>query len=242
MSPADATPRRARVVLVGCDPIVAYGLERLFEETLDLDTIEAAATEEDALARIEGVDPDLVVVSDAAPGIRRWYELLAEIRWRWSDLPVMALVRDGSVRDARRAHRLGVHAAVEQGATVEAFREAVSRVLAGDRFIGAGIQQLLASAPETPPSGPLPRLDPPPRPSEATPLPEIDGLSPREIEVLRLIGRGLAPRDIADRLGISARTVHAHRENLKRKLGQPTTSALDQFAVGWALDHERIRR
>jgi DNA-binding NarL/FixJ family response regulator len=61
-----------------------------------------------------------------------------------------------------------------------------------------------------------------------------EGLSDREMEVLQLIGSGHGTRDIAARLGLSAKTIDSHRENLKRKLGLARGSDLVRLAVEWA--------
>ena len=58
-------------------------------------------------------------------------------------------------------------------------------------------------------------------------------LSDREMEVLRLSGQGYRPRLIADTLRLSPKTIHTHRENLKRKLHVETAADLDRFAVRW---------
>jgi ATP/maltotriose-dependent transcriptional regulator MalT len=55
-------------------------------------------------------------------------------------------------------------------------------------------------------------------------------LSPREVEVLRLVAQGLADKEIADRLHLSGHTVHRHISNIRRKLGLPSRAA----AVAWA--------
>lgn len=56
-------------------------------------------------------------------------------------------------------------------------------------------------------------------------------LSPRQIEVLRLIAEGLATRDIAKRLAVSGKTVEAHRAELMRRLGIRTVSGLVRYAL-----------
>ncbi len=58
-------------------------------------------------------------------------------------------------------------------------------------------------------------------------------LSDRELQVFALIGQGLGPKDIANRLKISPKTVEAHRENLKRKLGLESSAMLTQRATRW---------
>lgn len=58
-----------------------------------------------------------------------------------------------------------------------------------------------------------------------------ESLSPREIEVLRLLARGLINKEIADRLSISINTVLSHRKNITSKLGIKSASGLGIYAV-----------
>ncbi|HJU11914.1 MAG TPA: LuxR C-terminal-related transcriptional regulator, partial [Candidatus Binataceae bacterium] len=59
----------------------------------------------------------------------------------------------------------------------------------------------------------------------------LEVLTPREREVLRLIGQGATSKEIAERLDISPKTAQAHRENLKQKLKVRTTADLVRFAI-----------
>ena len=61
----------------------------------------------------------------------------------------------------------------------------------------------------------------------------IENLTDRELEVLALIGEGVATKNIADRLSISARTVEAHRAHIKEKLQCSDGAALVKYAVQW---------
>lgn len=61
----------------------------------------------------------------------------------------------------------------------------------------------------------------------------IESLSDRELRVLELLGEGLPAREIALRLHLSRKTVDSHRENIKRKLGLASASALTHFACEW---------
>lgn len=62
-------------------------------------------------------------------------------------------------------------------------------------------------------------------------FPEAAYLSPREREVLALLREGLGNAEIAERLGISVKTLETHIERLKRKLGCPSTAALRALAM-----------
>jgi len=59
----------------------------------------------------------------------------------------------------------------------------------------------------------------------------IEGLTAREVEVLSLVAAGLMNRQIAERLGVSTRTVDAHLRSIYAKLGLKSRSAATRFAV-----------
>jgi DNA-binding NarL/FixJ family response regulator len=61
-------------------------------------------------------------------------------------------------------------------------------------------------------------------------------LSDRELQVFALIGAGHGPKEIANRLGISTKTVEAHREHIRHKLGLKSAAALTQTAQRWVTD------
>ena len=64
-------------------------------------------------------------------------------------------------------------------------------------------------------------------------------LTDRELQVFRLVGLALPTRTIAEKLGISVKTVEAHRENIKNKLGLDTAAALTARAAHWINTSER---
>ena len=59
-------------------------------------------------------------------------------------------------------------------------------------------------------------------------------LSDRELEVFQLIGQGLGTRQIAERLGVSVKTIETYREHIKTKLRLETASELSHQAFVWA--------
>jgi DNA-binding NarL/FixJ family response regulator len=65
------------------------------------------------------------------------------------------------------------------------------------------------------------------------PVNSVERLSDRELKVFELMGRGLSNPDIAAKLGISTKTVDAHRESIKNKLGLPNAKSLRTSATDW---------
>lgn len=61
-------------------------------------------------------------------------------------------------------------------------------------------------------------------------------LTPRELQIFSLIGEGLSVSMIAKKLGLSVKTIEAHREHIKNKLGYPTAANLAAAAVRWLDD------
>lgn len=70
----------------------------------------------------------------------------------------------------------------------------------------------------------------------------VANLSDRELEVLNLIGSGVATREIATRLHVSVKTVETHRAHLKTKLNLGTAAQLIQFAVRWVDQSDHLGR
>ena len=63
-------------------------------------------------------------------------------------------------------------------------------------------------------------------------------LTDRELQVFRLVGLALSTRAIAEKLGVSVKTVEAHRENIKNKLGLDTAAGLTARAAHWVGETE----
>ncbi|WP_179271037.1 response regulator transcription factor [Rubricoccus marinus] len=76
----------------------------------------------------------------------------------------------------------------------------------------------------------------------SVPCEGIEGLSDRELEVFCLLGRGYAPRHIADALDLSVSTVEAYRQRIRWKLGISSAPLLTRHAVAWTLEQERAQR
>jgi RNA polymerase sigma factor (sigma-70 family) len=148
------------------------------------------------------------VVADLKLPGKSGIELQAELRARGSRLPFVIVTAHGDVPSARSAFRLDAVDFLEKPFNESELRRAIEKGL--DRE-----SRRLGSA----------------RASE-----DLDSrlarLTPREREVLELVGRGLHAKEIAASLSISARTVEVHKSRLMDKLGARNVAELVRFALG----------
>jgi DNA-binding NarL/FixJ family response regulator len=211
-------PRR-RVLLVDDHPIVLKGLRRLIENEADLEVCAEAEGVREARAAIRRHQPDLAVV-DISLKDGDGLELVKDLRAQYPALPVLVLsMHDESVY-AERMLAAGANGYIMKQAASEQFMEALRKVLAGGIYVSDTIEARLARGTvrgEVPASQEL-----------------IGQLSNRELQILRMIGRGLSTRQVADTLNLSIKTIEAHRQRIKHKLGLKTGAQLVNFAVSWS--------
>jgi DNA-binding NarL/FixJ family response regulator len=208
----------SRVLLVDDHPIVRQGLKRLIGNEPDLEVCGEAAGVREARRAIRELAPD-VVVADISLRDGDGIELLTELRAHHPALPVLVLSMHDEVIYAERMLVAGASGYIMKQAASEQFIEALRRVLAGGRWVSEAIGERMLHKVAAGGTAPA-----------ATP---IDQLSNRELQILRLIGRGLSSRQVADTLHLSVKTVEAHRQRIKHKLDLATGAQLVQYAAAW---------
>ncbi len=207
----DPGPALITVVLADDHQMVRAGLATLLGSTDDIRVVAQAGDGEEAVAEAARTLPDVVLMDLSMPrtdGVEATRRILGE----QPDVKIVVLTSfsdRGRVSDALAAGAVGyLLKDCEPGDLLAAVRAAA----AGHVPIDPRVARLL-----------LP---------DASARPE-DAMSPRELEVLRLVAQGLANKQIGRRLGISERTVKAHLGRVFRQLGvgDRTSAAL------WAHDH-----
>lgn len=194
-----AEKRKTRVLIVEDHQVVAEGLAALINDQEDMTVVGHAGSVADSLTRTLELKPDLVLIdfrltdgtgADAAAAIR---QVRPETR-------SIFLTREDSDAARFAALESGASAFIHKSRAAQEVVEAI-RVVAGggSLFTPRSIAQLLSSRRE---------IDA-----------QLERLTPREKEVLRLMAEGISSRDIAKELGISYTTVRTHIRSLGSKLG-----------------------
>ena len=214
---------RVRVLIVDDHAVVRRGLREMLRQEPDLEVCAEAEDIADAVQLVETERPGLMIV-DIALRHGHGLELIKQVIARFPETRILVFSMHSEWLYAERALRAGASGYVSKHEPIENLMEAIRRVLAG------GVHLSDRSANHV-----LGRLVGRRRTSDQ---PSLEQLSDRELEVLNLLGRGQGTREIAGHLSLSPRTIDAHRENIKKKLGLNTAAELFQFAV--LVTHEKL--
>jgi len=209
---------KRNVLLLEDHPIVRQGLEQMINHEPDLHVCGTAEDAEKALAEIESLRPDLLLLDISLQGANG-LEVLKLVRERHPELRVLILSMHDERLYAMRALGAGAAGYVMKQEATENVLTAIRRVLDGDVYLSAqmerkSMQQFVGR-----------RAIP-----KGTPL---EDLSKRELEVFELIGRGQRTKQIAEALHVSVKTVESHRQHIKEKLGLSNGQELVQHAIQW---------
>lgn len=202
-----------RALLVDDHAMVRRGARQLLTEELPGLVIEEAATAAEGCAKLQGAPFDLAIVDLNLPD-RSGLTVLAAARALRPPTPVLILSVYPESAFAMRCLKLGAAGYLSKEGAAEELTGAVRRVLAGERCLSPGQAARLA--------GP---------PGALAPASVVEGLSERELEVLRRVALGRSLREIAAGLGISEKTVASYRARLSDKLGISTNVELTRFAL-----------
>lgn len=205
-----------RVAAADDHAIVRAGVKALLAGEADMQLVAEASNADDAIALASKQGIDVFLVDLAMPGTDG-ISTIARMRACAPDMRVLVLSMHATPEFVRPALRAGAHGYVVKGSGLDDLVIAIRTVFAGDRFLDPVAEAALDQ---------LADMDP-----RNAARDELDRLTPREREVLRLIALGNTNRSIGTLLGLSPKTVDAHRTNLMRKLGLHDAQALTRFAL-----------
>lgn len=203
---------RIRVLIADDHIIVRYGLRLLLEAEPDIDVVGEALEGREALNLVEKHLPDVVLMDIAMPGMDG-LEATRRIKASWPQIQVLVLTMHRSDEYFFEMLKAGASGYILKGAETSDLIHAVRVVGRGEVFLYPAMAQKLVK-------DYLNFI----QWGEGT----GSSLSPREKEILRLLGEGCSTKEIAEKLVISPSTVHSHRSNLMTKLGLSNRRGLIQ--------------
>ena len=207
------------LLIVDDHPFLREGLRRLIDGESDLTVCGVAGGVQEALALIESTTPDLVITDLSLPG-RNGLELIKDLAAAHPGIPVIVLSVHDEMIYAERVLRAGGRGYLMKDTPPERMLEAVRTVLAGGVFASRTVTDHLLHSLST-------------TKTQGKPSFPLERLTDREMEVFEWIGRAKSNHEIATLLGISPRTLDAHRAHIREKLGLGDGGELTRHAIRW---------
>ncbi len=208
--------KRTRVVLADDHEVVRDGLKLLLDGEADIEVAAEAGDVDSAVRYVRGHKPHVLVLDLNMPGGSS-LEAIPKLREEFPDTAVVVLTMQEDLAFAREAMQKGASGYVLKHAAGTELLEAVRLAAIGETYLNPKLGARMAAQ--------LPGPTGPP-----------DGLTSRELEILKLIALGHTNAEIGEQLFLSVRTIESHRAHIQQKTGQVTRSQL----VRYALDHQLV--
>lgn len=198
-------------------PIFRMGMCELINQEKDLTVCGSAEDVVEAMHLVELKNPDLVIV-DLSLKSSNGMTLIREMNKHYQKIPVLVLSMHEESLHAKRCLLAGAKGYLMKHETKDSIITAIRRIFAGKKYISQRVMDTL-----------LDKLGE--EESETGQKSPIHGLTDRELEIFQMIGKGFSSGQIAEQLNLSVKTISAHRERIKQKLGAKTSGELVRYAV-----------
>jgi DNA-binding NarL/FixJ family response regulator len=222
-----------RIIIADDHKLVRESIKALLAEAADNIEIAGEATGgREAIGLLEKGEVDLVLMDVDMPGMNG-IEATEIIKERFPGVKVLMLTMMDNEQYLAGALRAGATGYVLKSAGHKELLHAIGTVAGGEEYFSADVVKMLLRKPQS-------------SPPDATNAPDFLGahapgqslpaaISPREMEVLRLIAQGYTNTQIAEMLFNSRRTIETHRQKLLEKTGAKNTAMLVLYAVSHGL-------
>jgi DNA-binding NarL/FixJ family response regulator len=218
MRAGKATVKKTRVLIVDDHPMTRAGLVHVINHQPELIVCGEAESAAQALDILDSSRPDLLLIDITLPG-KSGLELIKDVKAMHPELLMLVVSMHDESLYADRVLRAGARGYITKHEGGEKLMEAIRHVLRGKIYVSESMSAHILEIF----SGGQTRLD----------RSSIEKLSDREFEVFESMGEGLSSQQIAKKLHLSAKTVDAHRANIKTKLNIKTTAELISYAARW---------
>jgi len=206
---------RIRVLIADDHALLREGLRALLALSEDIEVVGEAADGREAIAEAARLEPDVVVMDVAMPGLGG-LEATLEIRKQQPDTRILVLSQYDDREYVSRFLKAGASGYVLKKAAGAELAQAIRGVHRGGLVLDP---QVAREAVEQAARGEAASADP------------YDSLTDREKQVLKLVAEGHSNKEVAEELGISVKTAMSHRERIMEKLQLHSRTDLIRFAL-----------
>jgi two-component system response regulator NreC len=204
-----------RCLVVDDHTLFRAGLRRLLEGEPDFAVVAEASSAAEALEKVGALRPDVVLMDIGMPGMSS-FEAAQLIGERWPDTHLIFLTMYEDQEYLTQCLDTGAAGYLLKDVPAHRLIHAVREVYAGHKYFNRESVE---------------KEDEICRPRDQDRLREGLALTPRERQIMKMIAEGLSVRQTAGRLGLSVKTVEAHKFNLMRKLDLHNRAQLVTYAI-----------
>jgi len=201
-----------RILLAEDHALVRAGIRSLLASVADLEVVGEAGDGREALAILEKIPADVVILDITMPGMNG-LEAASRIAERWPATKVIILSMHSNEEYVSRALRAGAAGYLLKDAGTSELEAAIRAVVRGQTFLSAAVSR--RGAADGAAQGPT----------------ALEALTPRQREVLQLIAEGHSTKGTAAVLGLSVKTVETHRTQLMQRLAIHDVAGLVRYAM-----------
>jgi DNA-binding NarL/FixJ family response regulator len=205
-----------RILLADDHHVVADGLRMLLASVDDFEIVGIVNNGWQVLDFLEHNEVDVVLADHHMP-LLTGLEMATKVKERALKTRIVMLTMNEEARCIRDALEVGVAGYVVKNIEKPELVRAIRAVHGGDQYLSSRLVRKLAAEANGP--------------AQSSPAADIMPLTPREIEILKLVTSDLSNIAIGDRLNISTTTVETHRRNLMKKLGVSTAVGLMRWGI-----------
>jgi DNA-binding NarL/FixJ family response regulator len=198
---------RIHVLLAGHYKLLRAGIRMLLENLRDIEVVAEASNGREAISLVEQYKPQVVLV-DGAISVVDALEVTRRLASAFPLVRVVILAMDSGEAYAHQALQAGAAGCLSMAADSGDLAQAIRTVAQGNTYFGPSISKNIIAGSEP-----------------------LNVLSPRQLQVLKLIVEGKTTKQIAMELNISEKTVETHRMNLMNRLDIHDIAGLVHFAV-----------
>ncbi len=208
----------ADVLLVEDHQVVRDGIRAILDRAEDFRVVGAVDTGAEAVQFCRQTTPQLILMDLSLPGLNG-IEATAEILRHNPACKVVVLSMYDDENSVVNAIRAGARGFVLKKASQGDLLEALRAVASGSSYLSPEVSERLVHRMQSP------------DPTGTADAPEIQRLSPREVQVLRLVGEGKSSREIAELLQLEVETIRSYRKSLMKKLAAKNATHLTHIAL-----------
>lgn len=203
--------KKLRIVIADDHAVVRKGLVQIISETPDMEVVGEAENGREAIDKVRDLQPDVVILDINMPEKSGW-DVLIQVKDEYPELPVIILSIAPEKDYAVQFFKAKASGYLSKKSAPRELIDAIRKVHSGRKYISPAMADILASSLGEDSDNPL-----------------HESLSPREFQILSMIGTGRTVTEIADELALSSATISSHKSKILQKMDMKNSAQLIHY-------------